>query len=289
MKPDQCLVVGCGYLGARVAKAWVADGCRVFVTTRSASRAAMFEREGFEPILLNIADPIAPDVLPEVQRVLFAVGFDRSDVHSQEQVYVRGLRNVLDALPNSPNPFIYVSSTGVYGQADDSWVDEQSPTEPTRDGGRFCLEAEELLRRHPIGRHSVTLRLAGIYGPDRVPFLQKLRKAEPLPVATEGYLNLIHVEDAVQVVMACSIEAESPQLFVVSDGTPVIRRAYYDEVARILGVSAIYDPPNATSPRTRRAMGSKRVKNDRMRKKLGIDLKYPNYERGLAAILATEG
>ena len=135
----------------------------------------------------------------------------------------------------------------------------------------------------------MTLRLAGIYGPDRVPFLQKLRKAEPLPVATEGYLNLIHVEDAVQVVMACSIETESPQLFVVSDGTPVIRRTYYDEVARILGVSAIYDPPNATSPRTRRAMGSKRVKNDRMRKKLGIDLKFPNYERGLAAILATEG
>ncbi|MDG2384927.1 MAG: SDR family oxidoreductase [Pirellulaceae bacterium] len=293
MPENQCLIVGCGYLGTRVADQWRERGFQVFTTTRSASRAEELKRKGFQPIVLDIAESIRAGSLPQVRFVLFAVGFDRSALHSQKQVYVEGLKNVLAALPGAPERFIYVSSTGVYGQSDNSWVDEQSPTEPTREGGRCCLEAERLLMEHPMGKCSLILRMAGIYGPDRLPFLQKMRDGQPLPVATDGYLNLIHVEDAARIVDACTAEAmpvetQSPQLLVVSDGHPVIRRTYYDYVARLIGVTARYDPPDGDAPRTRRAMGSKRVCNHLMRDKLRVRLRFPRFEQGLKAIL-TDG
>ena len=291
MSRNQCLLVGCGYLGTRVAQLWRERGFQVFATTRSAARAEELKRAGFEPIVLDIAEPIRLGSLPSARFVLFAVGFDRTARHTQKQVYVEGLRNVLSALPDQPERFVYVSSTGVYGQSDNSWVDEQSLTEPKREGGRCCLEAERLLMQHPLGKRSVILRLAGIYGPGRLPFLQKMLEGQPLPVATEGYLNLIHVDDAARIVDACtademSAEMRDLKLLVVSDGRPVIRRHYYDQMARLIGVTAQYETPDANAARTRRATGSKRVSNHLMREKLRISLRHPTYEHGLQAILA---
>src|SRR5438552_2269194 len=109
---------------------------------------------------------------------------------AMREVHVDGLRHVLDTLP-VPGRFVYVSSTGVYGQTDGSWVDESSPTEPAEEAGRVVLEAERLLReRLPA---AVVLRFAGIYGPDRLLRGQAVRNGEPLVGDPEKWLNLIHV------------------------------------------------------------------------------------------------
>ena len=94
--------------------------------------------------------------------------------NSIEEVYAGGVRNVLAALPHDTGRFIYISTTGVYGPADGDWVDEETPPDPRRDGGRASLAAEQVLAAHPLGQRGVILRLAGIYGPGRVPFLDKL-------------------------------------------------------------------------------------------------------------------
>ena len=224
MGTTNCLVVGCGYLGRRVAQAWHDEGFSVWATTRSTVRAEELAADGIEPLLLDVAEPVTQGRLPKVDRVLFAVGFDRSGEYTQDQVYVAGIRHLLAALVVRPRQFVYISSTGVYGQTDGEWVDETSPTEPTRPGGKICLAAEKSVLSHPRARHGVILRLAGIYGPNRVPYLDKLRSGKPLPVATEGFLNLIHVDDAVRVVQACPIEIESPQVFTVSDGIPSVEK-----------------------------------------------------------------
>ena len=285
MGSTNCLVVGCGYLGRRVAQAWREEGFSVWATTRSNARAGELAADGIEPVILDVAEPVAPGRLPKVDRVLFAVGFDRSGPYTQDQVYVAGIRHLLAGLVVSPRQFIYVSSTGVYGQTDGEWVDETSPTEPTRPGGKCCLAAEASVLSHPRARHGVILRLAGIYGPERVPYLNKLRAGEPLPVATEGFLNLIHVDDAVRVVQACPIEIESPQVFTVSDGHPVRRKDYYDEIGRLLGLQVSYAPVNPDSPRAARSLGSKRVSNARMLEQLRVQLEYPSYQQGLKQIL----
>lgn len=283
-----CLVVGCGYLGLRIAKRWLDLGYEVWATTRTADRAKELGDLGLKPIELDIAGGIEEQRLPVVNRVLFAVGFDRSGPHSQRQVYVEGLRNVLNGLPTTPEQFIYISSTGVYGQTNGEWVDESSATEPAREGGKCCLAAESVVQSHHRGQHSVVLRLAGIYGPNRVPFLAKLRAGEALEVVTEGYLNLIHVDDAADVALSCPIEIESPQVFNVSDGHPVLRRVYYDAIGEHLGVPVRYAEPDPDSARNRRAMGSKRVANRRMLEQLDVHLRFPDYRAGLKQILSSD-
>jgi nucleoside-diphosphate-sugar epimerase len=135
----------------------------------------------------------------------------------------------------------------------------------------------------------VILRLAGIYGPGRIPFLDRLRAGEPIPAPSAGHLNLIHVEDAASIVVAASNLAplaDGPRVYCVSDGHPVQRGDYYREVAQRIGASPPqFTAPDPNSPRAARAEADRRIRNDRMLADLKVELAYPNYRAGLAAIL----
>lgn len=289
---DTKLIFGCGYLGQRVARRWRDAGHEVAIVTRSRERAEQFLRDEFGAIVADVTRPESLGKLPAADTVLFAVGYDRSAGvagPSIEDVYAGGMRNVLAELPSQPGRFIYISTTGVYGPAGGAWVDEQTPPDPRRDGGRASLAAEQALAANPLGANAVILRLAGIYGPDRVPFLDKLRAGEPIPAPASGYLNLIHVDDAVEVVVAADhLETidNGPRIFCVSDGQPVERGEYYSEVARqIGGAPPQFVAPDPNSPRAARAESNRRIANDRMLADLRVTLAYPDYRAGLAAIL----
>jgi nucleoside-diphosphate-sugar epimerase len=283
------LIFGCGYLGQRVAERWRDAGQEVFVVTRSADRAGRLAGEGFRPIVADILRPASLANLPTVETVLFAVGFDRSSGASIREVYAGGLRSVLDVLPRDTDRIIYTSSTGVYGQMHDEWVDEDSLCEPHREGGKACLEAEQVLATHPLAPHGVTLRLAGLYGPGRIPNADEIRNYKPIAASEQGYINLIHVDDAVEAVLAAAERAIAPRTYLVADGHPVPRRDYYDELAWRLGAPRpIFAPPAADSPQALRAGSSKRARNARMLVELGIKLRYPSYREGLAAIVASQ-
>ncbi|MGE0375692.1 MAG: NAD-dependent epimerase/dehydratase family protein, partial [Planctomycetaceae bacterium] len=140
------LIIGCGYLGLRVARRWLAQGDAVAALTRSAERAAAFRERGIRPVVGDILSPDRLRDLPPATTVLYAVGYDRTTEASKRTVYVDGLRNVLLSLPKSVERFVYVSSTSVYGQSNGVWVDETSACEPRTDGGQICLDAERLLQ-----------------------------------------------------------------------------------------------------------------------------------------------
>lgn len=280
------LIFGCGYLGARVARLWLAAGEDVYAVTRSHARAEELSRQGVRPL---VGDVTTPDELPEfpaAESVLWAVGFDRHSGKTIQQVYVDGLHNVVKRLPSSVSKFIYISSTGVYGQDDGQWVDEDSACQPIRSGGKACLAAEQLVWQH---QQAIILRLAGIYGPGRIPRRAELQAGQPMAATGSGYLNLIHVDDAAAVVVKAAADAKPPALYVVSDGQPATRRQYYDELARLLHTS----PPNFTSPSSdqsdrKRAGTNKRVRNRRMLDELQVRLQHPSFREGLAAIIEYE-
>jgi len=287
MAKQSKLVIGCGYLGLRVAKLWLARGDEVCAVTRSLQKAEQFSAQGLRPVLADITDASSLRQLPPAETVLFAVGYDRAAGPSIHDVYVDGLRATLEALTGDLQRFIYVSSTGVYGQTGGEIVDENSPCEPTREGGRACLAAEQLLAQHPVGDRRIVLRLAGLYGPGRVPRIEKIRRGDPVPAPSTGYLNLIHVDDAARIVLAAEDRLTAPQTYCVSDGYPTMRRDYYTEVARLLDAP----PPRVVEPSpempvARRAASSKRIDNQKMRRELTVELKYPTYREGLAAVLA---
>lgn len=283
------LIFGCGYLGKRVAQKWLRQGDQVLAVTRSAARAEEFADWGVQPIVGDITADVDLRDADGAQTVLFAVGFDRGSGQAIREVYVGGLQKVLDKLPASVSRFIYISSTGVYAQADGEWVDEGSPCEPEREGGRACLAAEALLRAHDIGRRSVILRLAGIYGPGRLPKWKDVIAGNSIDSPADGYLNLIHVDDAVSAVLAAEGLQNLPDRILVSDGQPVLRGDFYRELAKQSGAPAPrFAEPADAARANRRGSTDKRIDNTRMRQRLSITLQYPSYCEGLAAIVAAE-
>ncbi|MEM9187304.1 MAG: NAD-dependent epimerase/dehydratase family protein [Planctomycetota bacterium] len=285
----QRLVFGCGYLGERVARRWRAAGDEVFAVTRSSHAAERFVAEGWSPIIADVTNPLTLSDLPAADTVLFAVGYDRQAEATIEEVYAGGFASVLQALCEGVRRVVYISTTGVYGpaSADGGWVDEKTPPAPVRDGGRASLAAEEHLRASRFAERGVALRLAGIYGPDRIPFVKQLRAGEPIAAPHTGNVNLIHVDDAATVTLAAANHpGPLPPVLCVSDGAPPVRGDYYREVARRIGAPepAFVDPP-AGSPKAARAAANKLVRNDLMRRTLGVELQYPHFRAGLAAVL----
>jgi nucleoside-diphosphate-sugar epimerase len=281
------LIFGCGYLGLRVARLWIAAGEKVFALTRTSKRASQLAAAGIEPIVGDLLGNQQVPLPEGVQTVLFAVGMDRAAARPIHDVYVGGLRNALAWVPAEVQRFLYISSTGVYGQVTGEEVDELSPCHPTREGGKACLAAEQLLESSPLANRAIILRLAGIYGPGRIPRSADLLAGRPIDAPARGWLNLIHVDDAARIVLLAEQRAAPPRTYVVSDGQPVSRADYYAALARLLHAPPprFIDPP-ADSPAAQRAASDKRINPRRLFKELTPTLEYLNYQFGLAAVVS---
>ena len=283
------LIFGCGYLGHRVARAWQAQGERVTVATRSTDRAGVLAAEGFETIVADVTEPLSLRSLPPAETLLFAVGYDRRQTQSIGEVYAGGLANVLRGLPAGVERIIYISSTGVYGDSSGDWIDEDTPAEPTRAGGKACLAAEQELFAHRLGDCGIVLRLSGIYGPGRIPRADDLKAGLPLAAHADGLLNLIHVDDATNAVLAAAQRAVPPVVINVTDGRPTLRREYYAELSRLLGTPRpVFTAPADDANERARGGANKRIGNSQMQTALGLELQYPSFREGLAAIVASQ-
>ena len=268
------LIVGCGYLGQRVARRWIQSGSTVFATTRSAANADILSSENIHPIIGDVTategSPKFLSDLPEVDTILWAVGFDRNANASYHDVHVTGLLHILEQIPNTPR-VIFISSTGVWGNETADDVDESTPACPTREAGRVLLEAEAVLKRHPKGP-GIALRLAGIYGPDRLPRVSDILENKPIPADPDSWLNLIHVDDAASVI--CDItELPSPEsLYVVSDTTPIRRKEWYSSLAQFTNSP----PPRWAVEATRLRGGNKRINSSRIWNAIQKQPDHPN-------------
>lgn len=273
------LIVGCGYLGMRAARRWLAAGRTVAALTRG--REQPLAELGIQPIRGDVMQPESLSNLPTAGTLLYAVGLDRDSGHSMREVYVRGLGHVLDALAG-PGPWriLYVSSTSVYGQGAGVWVDEASPPCPREESGRIVLEAENLLRsRRP---EAIILRFAGIYGPGRTLRRRLMfERQEPITADPEGYLNLIHVDDGVEAVLTAEAHAQPGEVYLVVDDEPVRRRDYYTTLAERLGT-----PPPIFSPSPSEA-ANRRISNRKL-KALGWQPRFPSYREGIPHALIPE-
>jgi nucleoside-diphosphate-sugar epimerase len=285
------LVIGCGYLGRRVAALWRAAGDQVFATTRHGDEADRFRAEGLEPIVCDVLDLASLAVLPQVDTVVYAIGFDRSSGATMRAVYVDGLANVLDRIP-PPSRFIYISSSSVYGQSDGGWVDEDWPTEPKEESGQVVLDAERTLFTSSVRRRlrtlnvniPITLRFAGIYGPGRLLRRVAIEKGEPIVGDADKWLNLIHVDDGARVILAAEARGTAGRIYNVCDGAPVRRRDFFAELARLLGapVPQFVAPPTLGELPAHES-ANRCICNERMIEELQTTVRYPSYVEGLAA------
>lgn len=187
---------------------------------------------------------------------------------------------------------VYLSSLGVYGDHGGAWVDETAATIPAHARGGARLRAEQAWqalarqRRTPVA----VLRLAGIYGPGQNAFT-RLLAGRAHRVAKPGHVfNRIHVADIAQAIDAAFAQ-RADGVFNVTDDEPA---PYSDQVLLAAKLLGIEPPPELSMEEARKVMtpfalsfydGCVRVRNDRLKRELGVRLRYPTYREGLRALI----
>jgi NAD dependent epimerase/dehydratase family enzyme len=192
---------------------------------------------------------------------------------------------------------VYLSTTGVYGDAGGGTVNEDTAPNPATPRARRRLAAETTLRSAcaAAGVEWTVLRVPGIYGPGRLP-LDRLRRGEPLPqaaLARPG--NRIHVDDLGQALrLALLHPAAANAVFNVGDGDDTGTANYLQQLAQLTGLPAptvLPDElarPHLSAEAWSFLMEARRVDTRRLRERLGFEPRYPNCASGLQASLAEE-
>ncbi|WP_371170265.1 SDR family oxidoreductase [Aliiroseovarius sp. 2305UL8-7] len=188
----------------------------------------------------------------------------------------------------------YLSTTGVYGDHQGGWVDEETPLSPSTKRGqqRVKAEANWQVLAAETGMPLHIFRLAGIYGPGRGPFAKVRKGTARRIIKPNQVFSRIHVDDIAQVLMA-SIAAPNPgRVYNVCDDLAAPPEDVLAHASELLNLPAPPSEDFETANMTPMARSfyaeSKRVRNDRIRNELGVDLLYPTYHEGLAALLKEE-
>ena len=271
------LSLGHGYSATALARLLVAEGWQVIGTTRSAARAEEMRAAGVTPLIWP--SDLGP-ALAQATHILASAAPDAAgDPFLQAAPQMAGARAGWVG---------YLSTTGVYGDHQGGWVDENTPLTPSSDRGRWRALAEDQWRASGLPVH--IFRLAGIYGPGRGPF-EKVRNGTARRIIKPGQVfSRIHVEDIAACLLA-SIQRPNPgAAYNLCDDDPAPPEDVLAEAARLLGLPmppAIPFDQAEMSPMARSFYSeSKRVRNERIKRELGVVLRYPDYRQGLAALLA---
>jgi nucleoside-diphosphate-sugar epimerase len=282
------LIVGCGDVGRRLARAALGRGERVGAIVRRPESAAALTELGISAVALDLDEPVRLDPRLAAARQVYYLAPPPPDGTQDPR-----LAHFLEALPaREGRRIVYISTTGVYGDCAGAWVDESRPADPQVDRARRRHDAEQRLRdwRTAGGGELILLRVAGIYGPDKLP-LARLRQQVPMIAAADApWTNRIHIDDLVAVCEAAMARGTDGEVYNVSDGRPGNMREYFDQVADLFQLPRA---PVITLAEARRTLSpgmlsylaeSRRLDNRKMREQLGLTLRYPNLASGLRAI-----
>ncbi|MBT8412883.1 MAG: SDR family oxidoreductase [Boseongicola sp.] len=274
------LSIGHGYSAKALAKRLLPKGWRIIGTTRSPEKAAALKETGIEAMVW----PGGKLPLGEVSHVLTSVspGSDGDPVLAAQGAEIAGASHL--------KWVGYLSTTGVYGDHQGDWVDEDTALTPSTERGIARVEAEAAWAALGVPLH--IFRLAGIYGPGRGPF-SKVRSGNARRIIKEGQVfSRTHVDDIAQVLEA-SIDRPNPgRAYNVCDDDPAQPQDVIAYAAQLLGMpvpdAVSFEDAELSAMARSFYSESKRVRNDRIKDELGVDLIYPDYRAGLRALLERE-
>lgn len=277
-------IVGCGYLGERVAAKISSAGIETHALTRQKERAQQFQHQGWQAHVGDWLEPTSLSNLPRVDTLLIAVTHRAIEGIPPDQTHISGLSNLLASLPQPLPRVVYISTTGVYSQDDGGWVNEDSPCEPSRPGGVAALAAERWLLEELGPQQLTILRMAGLYGPDRIPNAERMRLRAALNPYDSSYLNLIHIDDAAEYSKEALLIKHPHTCYLVADGTPIPRSEYYQFLLEFLGIDPhSLDTPATATASPRRSESNKRIDTSRLRGDFSYACRFTDFREGIRA------
>ena len=293
--PISCLIVGCGYVGTRLARHEGGRRPLLAIVRSGPSETTLQQATGVLTLRLDLDAPdrlLPQPTLAEAARnagIVYLVPPPRDG--TTDPRLEAFLKDIGDA---TPAVFLYVSTTGVYGDAAGALVDETTPLDPASDRARRRVAAESAVSGWCSSRGArwVVLRVPGIYGPHRLP-LERLQRREPaLRTSDAGPGNRIHVDDLVSVIVAAIDRSTALGVYNVGDGDHSSTTAYLQATAEATGLPAPElvsksEAASHISPGLRAFLDeSRRVSNRRMLEDLDVRLRYPRMQMGILASLA---
>ncbi len=287
-------ILGCGYVGLELGRQLTDASCDVVGVRRSDAGIEAIEAAGFDAVQADLADAATLDAVPDVDALVFIASSGGRGADAAREIYVDAQRTAIEHFgrrTDTPDRLIYASSTGVYGDHGGDWVDESTPIEPTTEKTRVLAEAERVAHEESAahGIDGTVVRFAGLYGPDRY----RLERYVEGPV-TEGYLNMVHRDDAAGAVRyLLESDRARGETVLVADDEPASKWAFADWLADECGVdrpakrtkSERLADGDLSDPARRRLLTSKRCSNDYLRS-LGYEFRYPTFRAGYRDIAA---
>ncbi len=283
-QPLQLFCFGFGYTAQALARRLTMLGGQVRGTVRTETKMQALRTQGFDSLLFEDRNAVLSALL-NCDLVLMSA----PPTTDGDPVLAAFGETIRQACPKWLG---YLSTTGVYGDCAGRWVDETSLVAPASPRAQLRAMAECAWQdlAAAIARPCAIFRLPGIYGPARSP-IDALREGRARRIDKPGQVfSRIHVDDLVETLIA-AMTRRAEGIFNVCDDEPAPQHEVVAHAARLLGVPA---PPlepfvhaEATlSPMARSFYGeSKRVRNAKMKRELGVQLRYPSFREGLAGAL----
>ena len=275
---------GHGYSAGALSSILRRQGWAIFGTTRSADNANRVRDTDATPLIWP-DQPITAE-LDQVSHLLISAG-----PGADGDPVLEAIRNEIAARRDQFEWVGYLSTTGVYGDHQGGWVDENTPLSPSTKRGQLRVAAEADWQSMDLPLH--IFRLAGIYGPGRGPFA-KVRNGTARRIIKSGQVfSRIHVDDIAQV-LAASIARPNPgAIYNLCDDDPAPPQDVIAYAAELLGLpvppALAFEDADMTAMARSFYAESKKVRNDRIKDELGVTLRYPDYRAGLQALLAQDG
>lgn len=283
-------IVGCGDIGRRLALALLSQGRELSGWVRSEPSVMALREQRIPALRVDLDQPVPG--LPSVQGdELYYLAPPPSEGREDSRVarLIEGFSHA-----GQPRRVVYLSTTGVYGDCGGEWVDETRPPAPSADRAWRRLDAEQRWRAwsRETGGELVILRVAGIYGPGKLP-IARLESGKPMVAEADAPItNHIHSLDLVAICQAAMARGVSGEVYNVCDGHPDNMTAYFHAVADFLGLPR---PPAISREEAGRQLTpgmlsylgeSRRLSNRKLIEELGVSLRYPTLAEGLPACLA---
>lgn len=253
---------------------------RVTAIVRSSASVARLRKAGIEAVARDLDTPLPS--LPVSDLLFYFVPPPRHGDNDPR------LGRVLDVLaPDAVRRLVYIGTSGVYGDCGGDWVTEDRPLNPRTARARRRAAAEA--RLGVWGGNTVVLRAPGIYGPGRLP-IERVLAGEPILRDSDSpWTNRIHIDDLADCALAAAEYGSDRAVYNAADGHPTKMGPFYREIARRLAVPAPPEVDWATATRkfSRVRLSflreSRRLSNRKLLEELGVRLRYPDFNSGLAA------
>ena len=287
--PDeiQITITGCGHIGKLLAQQLLKKNIRVRGHVSSDNSLAECNDIKISCEIIDLDKPL-PDIELTGQRVIYLAPPPRS---GKTDARITNYLNAIEKQP--PEKFVLISTTGVYGDCQDSWVDESTPLNPVAERAFRRADTERQVQQYcqRLNIPLVILRVPGIYGPGKIP-LARIKSGQPIVRKEDSpFTNRIHAVDLVNVCEQALLNTEITGIYNVTDGHPGTMYEYFVGVAATMNLPA---PPAISLAEAKLQLSegmlsymaeSRRIDNKKLLNDFKLVIQYPKLQDGLKHIV----